>query len=314
MIFHFISPIGHKSPGLYDSFVDVFINRGHTITDDVAKADCCFFDLHAGFAPYDWTVLNHVLNNRIPVVVMDAHDYYGQKEMRSDWVGFNDWQRLKFLADKDQHWAKFILLAKDRCAPFVYFLRKMQKSWPYPSFVRPFELTLFHDHDFPLVSKEELAFRPHDVCFIGAASPWRSNLIAGLLKDGRLVVDYFFPFIRIPHNEWLKRHCMSKLFLEADAGGFSSERPYQLMTISPMLRVSNDQLIHENWTDGIDCIEVGDVWGTPSKQDIDKIIDALQPDNLYRLYVTGVERLQKHFTDETRANYILDQLATFNIK
>lgn len=304
MRFRFISPIGYYSPGLFNTFIDTFKECGHSIVDDVKDADCVFFDSHSGFASYNWDELDYVLNRQIPVCYFEAFDYLGNKELRSDWYGFDNWDGLK--NKRHQEWANFLFCAKEKCSRFIFFMRKMQKSFEYPDCVYPLELVQYPDHDFPLTSKNELFSRPYDVCFIGASSPWRANAVVDLIRCGRFNVNCFFPHIRIEHDQWLNEHRKAKFFIEADGGGFGSERPYQLITIAPMLRIKNDQRIHENWMDGLDCIEIGNKWGQISRDDADKLFKILNDkDGLYDIYKGGVERLKTHFTPKARSMYIL---------
>jgi len=272
--------------------------QGHTITENIQEAECVFFDMHSGYLPYDMAVLDLVLENRLPVVVFDAHDYHGNSTKNWYWL----WN-YKTVLDND--WVKFLTSAKDRCK-VIYFMRKIQTDNEFPDWVYPYELCQFPDHDFPLVSKDELNSRPFDACFIGAESARRRQFVDALQKEGRLKLDIQFTTERIPHDEWLNRHRQAKFFIESDGGGLGSERPYQLMSISPMLKQKNNQLIVNNFEDVVDCVILNQ---SPSRFDIEDFQVILsEAETIYNIYMKGNERMKKHFSWQARANYILDTL------
>lgn len=307
MRFYFISPIGALSPGLFSSFEKTFIEKGHTIVNDVKGAEIIFFDSHSGYLPYNWEELNYVTVNRLPVAYFDAFDYHSDSSKH--WFGFNNWSELRGLLHQD--WAKFLFIAKDRCKPFIYFMRKMQTNAHYGSLVRPLELCQYADHNFPPTTKEELSSRPFDICWIGAKSIRRENMVYSLLSDSRLKVKYIFTEERIPHHQWLDEHRSAKLFLEADGGGVGSERPYQLMTISTMLKQKNHQLIVNDFEDGVDCLKAGDENGKATNGDIDRILEVVNsPDKLFSIYTNGIQKINTFFSEEHRANYVLSIIET----
>lgn len=303
MRFYFISPIGATSPGLYETFNDTFVKEGHSIVSDIRVADIVFFDLHSGYLPYDLDLLRYVIDNGLPVVVFDAHDYHCNSTKH--WYGGNDWSNL--VPCMDNMWARFLYEAKDKCKPLIYFMRKMQVDGNFGNNAYPYELCLYPDHDFAATTMEELSSRPNDICFIGCKSPHREKVINGLLSDGRLKVDYQFTEERIPHNEWLNRHRQAKFFLEADGGGLGSERPYQLIKIAPMLRQRNLQKIAHDWRDGKTCLKISTTDGTVLKADIDAIVNTIKdPEKLYEIYTEGIAHMGLYFTPEARSLYILN--------
>jgi len=308
----FISPTGFSSPGLFEWMH--FESFGHHIVTDPNIADIAFFDSHSGFAPYDWNVLDIVLARKIPVVYFDAFDYWGCENTQSSWIGFNNWKPLAEKIAQRQEWAMFLNRSLNAGTLKVYFMRKMQASQPYPGFVYPLEYCQFPDHMFQPVTKDQLFTRPHDVCFIGASSPWRANLVCSLLQDKRLKVDCFWPFVRIPHDEWLNRHRQAKLFIEADGGGFGSERPYQLITIAPMLRQRNDEKMANPWTGNVNCVEVGNIWGEVTNSEIENIISITRdPDRLYEIYINGIQHMNINYSKTARTTYILNVIKSNTI-
>lgn len=296
MKIYFISPIGYVTPDLFSSFIPTFESKGHTIVNDVKDADVVFFDLHSRLGGYNWEVLNVVIEKEISVVFWDAWDYGGCQDETSQWFGFN------LVRGIEGSWTNFFIYALEKCK-VVYFMRKMDKTLDYPSWVYPYELCYYKDHDFEPVSKEELFNRPNDICFIGNTSPTRENVIKDL-KD-HFKCDFSLGQERLPHEEWLNRHRQSKMFLEACGGGFGSERPYQLITIAPMLRVHSNHLIHEDFLDGEDCWEINEI---PSEVNIESLKFLLNSQVLYQIYLKGIERMKTYFNEEYRANYILSVL------
>jgi hypothetical protein len=306
-----VSPVGYSSPGLFETFPAPFHSAGHEIIPEsrVEQADVVFFDLHSGFAPYDEETKRRILSNGKPVVIFDAFDFWGAPGRPPAWQTFNWWEGKDIQTLWNQDWAIFVKNAYAQNLVKVHFVRKGQKSETYPRHVRPLNLCGYTDHNFPLTTKEELSSRYFDVCFIGASSPWRANFVCDLLADKRIKVDYFWPVHRIEHPEWLDRHRQAKMFIEADGGGFGSERPYQLMRIAPMLKQKNDQLIHEDWTHQVDCLEFGNTWGRLSMAALDELICTVNdPDKLYDIYLKGAQRLEQHHSHEARANYVLNTL------
>ena len=191
-------------------------------------------------------------------------------------------------------------------------MRKMSKSWEYPGFVRPFELVQYPDHDFEPACKDDFNRRLHDICFIGGASPWRANLACSILTyNQEIFADFFFPFHRIEHEDWLNRHRAARWFIEADGGGFGSERPYQLITIAPMARMRNDQRMAHPWTDGVNCIEIGDTWGRISGEDGSKLW--MSGDISHGIYLAGIQHMHDHYFPAARSAYLLEQMANAGI-
>lgn len=306
MIFYLISPIGATSPGLYETFEKTFEAKGHRITQDISEATIVCFDSHSGYLPYDEKVLDIVSEKRLPVIWFDAWDYHC--DSTKHWFGH---QSILDTYDNKvyENWEWFYVRVKARCK-LIYFMRKIQTDNNFPDWVHPFEYVQFHDHDFELTTKEELFSRPYDSCFIGCKSPRREAFINALLADGRLKIDYQWTEERIPHDEWLHRHRQAKFFIESDGGGLGSERPYQLMTIAPMLKQNNLGLIKNDWIDGLECVKIGDETGYIPPTDIEDLkIILSEPDTLYSIYLKGVEKLKTYFNSEYRANYILDTIA-----
>ncbi len=308
MTFLFISPIRFSTPDLFDTFTDTFLENGHSITTDVDKADFVFFDLHNRFADYDTNVINRVLLKKIPVAIIDNWDYWGCKGVLTEWHEM--WNSQEYCTSGCD-WFRILHQFKQNGNIKVYFVRKFCKTDSLPLFVYPLEYIQLDD--FPITTKEELFNRQYDVSFLGNSSIWRSNIVCGILKDGRLKEKTQFRFhrLRLEYREWISWHKQSKFFIESDGGGFGSERPFHLMTISPMLRQHNEMGRINDWEHGVDCIEIGkeDPMGIPTTQEIDYLIEVLNDkDRLYDIYIKGAEKMKNYFNANYRANYVLDVL------
>lgn len=302
-----LSPIGHTSYRLFDSFEATFVAQGHQFVENIHEADVVFFDLHCGFAPYSESAFGIVTNNT-PVVVFEAFDWWGTQSQPAPWHGLQSWRSVREKRET-QSWANALFNFLANKAVKLYFLRKGQLSQRhlYPSFVRPLGIALYPDHVFPLTSKEEFMSRPYDLCFIGAPSVCRANMVASLCKYGATAFNYKFTAFRLEHDEWLRQHRMAKMFIECDGGGFGSERPQQLITVAPMLKNRNDQWLPEPWYDMADCVEVGDEFGSLRPEDMNKMYQVFNdPEKLYDIYRKGVEKMQRVYSEEARSLYVLN--------
>jgi hypothetical protein len=301
----FISPIDvPPTPLLFDTMVETFIDNGHFIVDDIKEADCVMVDLHSGIGGYDKFELNIAVSNKMSFVFFDETDYGGCKDGTEEWFGFN---RL----DDNGYCNNMFGLITLNC-PTVYFMRKVDKTKQFPSWVYPYELTQYPDHIFETVSEEELFNREYDIVWVGNESPTRRNTVDGLLKHGfNMKVVWTNETGKIEHNEWLNLHRQGKMFLTSCGGGFGDERPYQLIYISSMLRTKNNQLIVHNFREGLDCLEVSE---HPTYPEIKILKDVLNnKEILYEIYLNGITRMRKYFNPKFRAQYILDTLLKYRI-
>jgi hypothetical protein len=282
-----INPIGKSSPDLFPSFITTFEKFGHEIVENINEATYVFFDVYSQLGTYDEEILKKVQAKNIPVVYFDETDYGGMS--KEEW--FLGKMKVMYITDS-----------------IIYFMRKLDRTKGFPSWVYPYEKCLYENCDFPLTTKEELSSRPYDICWIGNTSPQRQNIVNGLVNSGlKVYVHWTNEKGKLPHDEWLDLHRQARAFIESDGGGFSSERPYQLITIGAMIRQRNNQLFAHPWTDGLNCIEVGDSDGVVSQEDVNKI-RSFSPDKLYNIYLNGIRHINKYYTYESRAKYILEIL------
>jgi hypothetical protein len=292
-----LNPIGKSTPDLFPSFIPIFKRLGHEVVEDINEATCVFFDAYSGVGTYDRDILDRVIVKKLPVIFWDETDFGGMSNERF----LNTDTGLK------PH-EEFLLDCVSEGISHIYFMRKYDKTKGFPKWVYPYEKCLYEDCDFPLATKEELVSRPYDICWIGNTSPQRQNIVNGLVNAGfKMYVHWTNEKGKIPHDEWLDLHRQARAFIESDGGGFSSERPYQLITIGAMIRQRNNQLFAHPWTDEFNCIEIGDSDGVVAQEDINKI-KSLTPDQLYDIYLNGIRHINKHYTYESRAKYILEIL------
>lgn len=289
--FCFISPIGYSTPMLFDTFEKTFKEKGHEIVGDVNAADIVLFDMHTRIGDYDNDIISTI--SKKPTVFFDAWDY---GTMHKDGFPYINHAQIKSLMSE----------LKANNSPIIYFVRKLEKRFSNDGYY-PYELIQYPDHDFPLVSKEELFNRKIDLCFIGNTTPTRDNFIAGLVKHNCFNIDYRFnSYERVEHDEWLNRHRKAKFFITACGAGFSDERQYQLITIAPMLRNKSNHFRLNDFVDMVDCVEMDE---NPSESDREKLLKILNDkDRLYDMYMAGIKRMKLYFNAEYRANYILETI------
>lgn len=319
MNFKFVRPIGQELRP-FNHHIDLLKalgpyleTRNHHIVDSILNADAVLFDSEiwdrsdtnpslpkGSYSSYSQGDLNHILNNKIPIVFFDCFDHRGTPTHHCTWPGKNNWEDCK----NNQDWGRFMFEAKDRCQ-IIYFMRKMQLSVDYPPWVYPLEYPLFND--FPLATRAELSARPYDVCFLGETGHVREKAIAGIKADGRLRAD----LEHVPCNkrttleDWIARHRNSKTFLEID-NTMGSERPMRLMTVAPMVRVKSDHKIPVPRVDMVHHIEIGDYDGTVTPSDIDKVLAVVRdPDKLYSIYTAGALHMKSFYSLEARNFYIV---------
>lgn len=302
MIFYFISPIGASSPGLYETFIPTFEAKGHRITNNIHEAEIACFDSHSGYLPYNTDVLETVLAKGLTVVWLDAFDYHGNST--KNWFGYN--AQVNYDSDGEiiKDWMWFYLQLLCRPQKIIYFMRKIQTDNRFPHWIYPFEYVQFPDHDFQLTTAEELQSRPYDIFFVGNTSRQRRNVCSKLAEHFKCDFELGMP--RIPHDEWLQRGRQSKLFLTSDGGGISDERPYQLITIAPMLKQKNNQLQVHPFTNFNECMEVSEI---PTEIEIENLKGILSSKwNLYHIYENGVNHMKKYYSPEARAKYVLNTI------
>lgn len=277
--FYTISPIGKESPDLFQTCFATFEQQWHSFVTNPFDADIFLFDCFSDLGNYNEREINIVKESPWRTVVCFQEKDFGGMS-REKWEGVDLFPNNKI----------------------IYFMRKMLKNVEYPSWVFPYEKILMLD--FPLTTSQELNSRPIEIFFCGNVSPQRESVCNELSKHFKC--DFSLGQQRVPHETWLNRARQSKLFLTADGGGVSDERPYQLITISPMLRQKNEHKQPHPFSDCINCLEVSEV---PTKEEIAGIKAVLNdPDYLYEIYTEGISHMKEHYSAQTRANYILETM------
>ncbi len=295
MTIYFISPTGKSNPTLFPTMIKTLKEQGHTITNNINEATVIFFDLYSMVGTYDSEIMS-CLSFKIPIIYFDESDYGGCQDGTENWFGFNQLESGNYAKNA-------YALSLTNCK-VVYFMRKMDKTKTFPDHVFPYEVPYSKDHDFTPVTKEQLFKREFDLCFIGNNSPTRLIFFAALGDNFKIDVRLGMP--KLEHYEWLERHRQSKMFVEVCGGGWGSERPQQLFSIAPMLRVKSNKLIMFDFEDCNECLEVNEI---PTQEDINKIkIFLSDSEMLYHIYNKGIEKTKQYFSEEFRTNYILSIL------
>ncbi len=291
----FISPVGKTTPLLFDTFVKTFSDAGHTIVTDVNNADIAFFDYYSGLGAYNVSELNRATERRIKIVAFDETDYGGMS--KENW----------FMNDKNttsNHSQIFLKLAAYNDT-LIYFMRKMDKTKSYPSYVFPYEKII--ECEFEPTTKEELSNREYDFFWIGNESPQRKATVEGLLRNGfKGYVHWTNERGKLPHKDWVNAHKKAKFFLESDGGGFGSERPHQLITVACLLKQENSQLLTHPFKQAVEYVGISE---NVTDLDASNLRLVLTDNNwLYSMYTKGIEHMKKYYTAEYRSKYLLDTI------
>lgn len=313
MKFFILEPTGNSSWELFSTFTRTFEELGHSFVLDAADCDAVLYDLWNFGGVYSRRDVDKVLFWKKPVVGFDFKDQWGSPEHKPKWWGFDGNLILETKASEDERWAVHLKQFIDAGLLRLMFVRKMSKSWEYPNWTRPIEVAVWPDHDFTAQPFSQFEMRNFDAAFIGNATPWRANAAWSLARH--LNCDFFFPLHRLEHDDWLSRHRDSLMYLEADGGGFGSERPQQLTCVAVQLRIRNDHRMAFPWTDGVNCLEVGDQWGLVTEDECDRLKTELGDlENMYRIYLSGIDFLRMNYSTEARARYVLEQMATVGLQ
>lgn len=277
----YISPNNQENKHLFPVLRKTFERYGHKQTNNPLEATHCFIEMVSGTINFDFERVGKIIANGIPIVMFDNREYGSMS---------------------NEKWSENIF------HPLVYFVRNYDNTEDYSENVYPFDWPYFPECDFPPIGKDELFSREYDVCLLSVESPARKNIIDAILRDGRLKVNYKWldHTQRLPYNQWLDEHRKAKLYISCQGGGFTDERPNQLFSIAPMLKVNSNHSPAHPFTDGINCIEIEE---RPTDEDIEKVLDIINHKEwLYDIYINGISHTKRYMSAEATAEYVLDKI------
>lgn len=281
------SPQWGFNPRLFPTFKNYFESQGHTQTINPNEATHCFIEIQSGEVKYDEADLAIIKEMGIPIVCFDSRE----------------WGSLK-----NEAWYPPEVVQAD-----IYFIRNMSKEEQYPTNAYPIDWPYFSECYFPMTTKEELNSRPYDCCLISVDSPARRNVVDAILKDGRLKLHYKFldHTQRLSYQEWVNEHKKAKLYISCEGGGVTNERPNQLFSVAPQLQVRNNHLPANPFTDGINCVDIGE---HPTSEDIEKVVDILEDKEwIWDIYESGVRFTKENLSGESVAKYVLETIKHLGI-
>ncbi len=275
----YISAKGQENPHTFPTFKKTFELNGHTETINPNEATHCFVEVIDGITEYDQEALRVITERNIPFVCWDSREHGTMQNKK--------WTPVEWLN------------------PIVYFIRNTNKTESYPDNCFHFDWPYFPECDYEPTTKEELFSRPYDCCLISAESTIRRNLVDGILKDGRLNLNYKFidHTQRMPYHEWIAEHRKAKLYINCEGGGMTTERPNQLFSCAGLLQVVGNHIPAHPFTDGINCLEISE---NPTQEDIEKIVDIVNDkDWLWDIYTNGISHTKKYLSDAAVSKYVL---------
>ena len=277
----YLSPQGSFNPRLFPTFKKTFEEQGHTETIIPGVATHCFLELQSGDVSYNQYALDVLKEKGVPIIAFDSREWGGMKNEK--------WHPTNFPIS-------------------IYFVRNMNKEEAYPDNVFPYDWPFFPECDYPLTTKEELNSRPYDCCLISVESPARRNVVDGILKDGRLKLNYKFldHTERMPYDQWVNEHRKSKLYISCEGGGYSNERPNQLFSVAGQLNVTSNYSPANKMKWGVECLEISEY---PTKEEIDEILEVIMDEDwLFDVYTGGVEFTKEKLSEKSVSEYVLNTL------
>lgn len=317
----FAHPVGHDpvhfrnacQPDRWKALENMATSRGHFVFYHAAnEADVVVFDsavrrlCDGTESPYDWPLLERVLERNLPVVFFDYFDY-PHRTLAWSWDEMLSNQPLSL---RFHWWIAQLRAREDR---ILYFNRSMQSSRVYPPWMVPNEFPLFLDE--PLASRDEYLARPLDVCSWANEGHKRAQSFLGILRAEALRCELVIipHYRRIPHAEWIERHRRARFFVEADAGQ-ASTRPQYLSTVAAQIRTRTHHQLPVPWTDMVNCVEVGDpIDGWISDEDREKLKAVLaDPDLLYRIYESGAGFMRENYSVEAVSMRLMHEIEAFH--
>ncbi len=271
-------PKNQLNPHLFPILKREFERQGILATTNPHEATHCFINILSGNCEYKDDEIRIAQERGIPIIMLDCREYGS-------------------ISGQDFHGHSL--------NPDIYFVRNFSEKALKVQNAYPFDWPYFQGCDYEPTTKEELFNREFDVALFSVEAPIRKSIIDAIIKDGRLKVNHQFldHTQRLPYEQWVNEHRKAKLYISADGGGYTNERPNQLFSVAAMLKNKSPHQAAHPFEDGINCIEINP---EPTKEDIDKILDVIENKEwLYDIYMAGIEHTKKYLSPEGLSNYVL---------
>lgn len=284
-----------ENPVLFPNIRPTFIANGHVFVDRIEECDVVLLDLHTRVADYKESDIDWVLNNRVPMVTFDEWDRGGMSE--DSWpYPLTKQQREIFNHYQDNK----------KPIRWVHFCRLMSKGDIY---AYPYEKPIFYEE--PLLTPDELFNREWDIIYLANSAPSRNSIAEAIKKDGRFKYVISLGQEKIPFEQFLNIHKQGKMFISSGAGGATDERCQCLFSIAGIIRERSNQLLLDDFLHLENCLRID---SPPTKKDLDCIFDVVNDkEKLYKIYKNGVDFMQKKFTPEYFASYVLHKMKDYEI-
>jgi len=254
-----------------------------------------------------------IKERRTPVVFVDPHDYnfYQHTEesiLAESWFGAVNSETVHGLRRVRQFYHE----VRDLGLDWLVF-----KLWSYQGLQHDKIVPLAPCVCAPVFSEEtydQYNARPYDVMFVGNSCPQREAACKAFQDSG---LNVWFELYRqgpsfnrrlYSQPDWFNLHAKSRCFLETGAGAQGSARPFELGTLSLMVRQQDSVSWPYDWDKNSSFIEIGEALKPLTKDQVQSIIPILNDrEGCYQRYLNG-RRDALQFTPEKTAEYILQNI------
>lgn len=276
------------NPCLFPAFEKTWVDNGCTIVSKIQDCDIVFFDLHTRISDYKQDDIDYITKLNIPIVTFDEWD---RGNMSKD-----EWPNP--LTEQQKQIFNHI---ENTNIKAVHFCRLLDKTNLPNIKVYPYEKPISYQE--PICTSDELFSRPYDIVYIANTAPSREAIANAIQQDGRLKCLTIIGGEKIPFNEFVNMHRQGKLFISSAAGGYTDERMQCLFSIAGMIKQSTNQLLLNEFTNGINCLKISD---QPTEDELNFITKVVNnKERLYEIYKYGYDFIREFYTEEYFANYIL---------
>lgn len=247
-----------------------------------------------------------IVERRIPTAFLDVHDYYTYLLCDSGilsqcgflsprWAEYQSGNKLNRI-----RWFHHELVTVG--IPTIHF-----KIWKFDKQEGVFPYTPCVSHVQDLVSFDQFCSREYDVVTIANKFVSREDAVKVLRQAPLRSLFHLYDAVRpMNFNEWVSLHGQSRMFLEVCAGAQGTARPFELGTVSLMLKQRDRVHWPEpfKWTHNESCIEMGKPTVPITMEDVEEIIPIVRDrERLYQLYKNcHAKTLQ--FSPENIAAYV----------